>query len=142
MVDFSGNMYALGSPPGDDGWWVAVRNPSRTEAVLGTVQLRDKGISSSGSYEKFIELGGVRYGHILSPRTLKPVEGVFGTTVVAPSAALADGYSTAAYVLGKDALSFLEKEDGVEGVVVLRAEDGSGQFLATKEWKRLCLGEP
>jgi thiamine biosynthesis lipoprotein ApbE len=134
LVDFSGNMYALGSPPGGDGWPVAVRDPIRPEGILGMIRLRDQGIASSGSYEKFVELEGVRYGHILSPQTLRPVEGVFGTTVTAPSAALADGCSTAAFVLGKEALSFLKEESGVEGLVVLRADDGSARFLATKGW--------
>ena len=132
LIDFSGNMYALGAPPGSDGWTVAIRDPAHPDRVLGTIRLRDRAVSSSGSYEKFTTIGGARRGHILSPRTLAPVEGVHGAVTVAPTAAAADGWSTAAHVLGPEAIEYLER-DGVEGLVSLE----NGHCLATKGWGAL-----
>ncbi|MBI4600862.1 MAG: FAD:protein FMN transferase [Planctomycetes bacterium] len=135
LVDFSGNMYAFGAPPGEEGWRVAVRDPARPGSVLGLVTLRDGAIASSGSYERSVVAGGKRRGHILSPRTLEPVEGVLGTAVVARTAALADGYSTAAFVLGESGASFLEGRPGVEGLVVLGEEGRPARLLATRGWR-------
>jgi thiamine biosynthesis lipoprotein ApbE len=131
LVNFSGNIYALGAPPGEPAWEVAVRDPTRPDSVLGVLQLRDAAIAASGSYEK--------YGHILSPRTLRPVRDVLGTAVVAPSATLADGYSTAAFVLAGEcsgeAIPFLRKKRGVEGFIARRTDDRSVSFACTKGWR-------
>jgi len=132
LIDFSGNMYALGAPPGSDAWTVAIRDPVHPDLVLGTIRLRDRAVSSSGSYEKFTTIGGARRGHICSPRTLAPVEGVHGAVAVAPTAATADGWSTAAHVLGAEAIEYLER-GGVEGMVSL--EDG--RVLETRGWDAL-----
>ena len=131
LVNFSGNIYALGAPPDEPAWEVAVRDPTRPGSVLGVLKLRDAAIAASGAYEKG--------GHILSPRTLRPVRGVFGTAVVAPTATLADGYSTAGYVLAgeraMEAVQFFEKKAGVEGFIARHADDGSAHFASTKGWK-------
>ena len=107
LVNFSGNIYALGAPPGCEGWPVAVRDPQRPEGVLGFVQLRNEAISSSGGYEKYIEIDGQRFGHLLSPQTLRPISAVVGVTVRAPDATLADGWSTAAAILGEESIQRL-----------------------------------
>jgi len=132
LIDFSGNMLALGAPPGSDAWTVAIRDPAHPDLVLGTIRLRDRAVSSSGSYEKFTTLGGVPRGHILSPRTLAPVEGVHGAVAVAGTAAAADGWSTAAHVLGAEAIEYLER-NGVEGLVSLE----SGTCVETRGWGAL-----
>lgn len=122
LVNFSGTIYALGFPPGRAGWPVAIRNPTRPDTVLGTLCLRDEAVSSSGGYEKFVEIDGERFSHIISPRTLRPVEGVLGTTVRAPSATLADAWSTALMVLGTDGIRLLDQDrqepNQVEAMVV------------------------
>jgi thiamine biosynthesis lipoprotein ApbE len=139
LIDFSGNMVAIGAPPGEDGWPVAIRDPAQPGAILGTIRLRDRAVSSSGVHGKAIEVGGACRGHILSPRTLRPVEGVLGAAVVAPTAARADGWSTAACVLGEDALPLLGAEDGVEAVIALEDDGGGVRAAATAGWEGLFL---
>ncbi len=129
LVNFSGCMYALGSPPGRSGWPVVVRDPARPNEVLGRVLLRDEAIASSGSYEKTHDSGGERLSHILSPQTLRPVETIRGAAVRAASATLADGWSTAATVLGRDAVELMERAGGPQGVVTL----ASG-YARTSKW--------
>lgn len=94
LVDFGSSLVSVGT------WRVALRDPLKPERALGTLTLTDESVSSSGSYEKFFALGGRTYGHILDPRTGRPVEGVAGTSVVAPTATESDAWSTAAFVLG------------------------------------------
>jgi thiamine biosynthesis lipoprotein len=82
------------------GWLVGVRHPTRPDRRLAEIRLRDRALATSGSWAQSFVYGGRRLGHILDPRTGRPAEGVLSTTVVAPSAALADALSTAFYVMG------------------------------------------
>lgn len=98
VLDLGGNLVVFGPQPTDSVAVVAPDDPSRTVA---RVAVRDAAVSTSGQYERFVELAGRRYGHILDPRTGRPVERAGSVTVVAPSGWLADGLSTALFVLGE-----------------------------------------
>ncbi len=100
LIDLSGNMTALGHPPGRTAWQVGVRDPRDRIATLGTLALRDGALATSGTYEQFVAVDGKTYGHILDPATGRPVDGLLSVTVMAPSAAEADAWSTAIFVLG------------------------------------------
>jgi FAD:protein FMN transferase len=80
-----------------------VRNPLRPERRLGELHVIDAALATSGSGSQFFVHEGQRYGHILDPRTGWPARGVLSTTVIAPSAAMADALSTALYVMGPEA---------------------------------------
>ncbi|ARA94604.1 hypothetical protein AWN76_016545 [Rhodothermaceae bacterium RA] len=94
------SFYAIGTPPDEPGWKVRIPDPFDRERTLSTVLLRDASLSTSGSYEKFVVLGGVRYGHIIDPRTRRPVPDRLQVTVIAPRAETSDALSTALFVLG------------------------------------------
>ena len=98
------SMLARGRPLGGEatggGWSVGLRNPLRPDRRLGELRLRDRALATSGSYIQSFRFGGKRYGHIIDPRTGWPAENVLSTTVLAPTAAVADALSTAFYVLG------------------------------------------
>jgi thiamine biosynthesis lipoprotein len=103
LIDLGGNIYALGSPPGKKGWIVGIRNPVKTDSIIGYVILRDEAAASSGNYENYVERNGERFGHIIDPRTGRPASGpVRGVTVIAPTAAAADALSTSLFVLGAE----------------------------------------
>ena len=120
LVNLGGNIYALGAPPDEPrGWPVGLRDPRFPDSLSDVVHLRDRAVASSGGYEKFVTLGGRRYGHILDPRRGRPVEGVLGTTVIAPDATTADALSTALFVLGPEAGARLAAScQGVEARIV------------------------
>lgn len=106
VVNLGGNIRVSGRPhPRRRTWHVAVRdpgNPSRT--VDGALELADgEAVATSGSYERFVEIGGRRYSHIIDPRTGMPVARGGSVSVVAPSAMRADAWSTAFFVQGKSA---------------------------------------
>lgn len=82
------------------GWPVGIRNPLFPDQLLGTILLKDRALSTSGSGVQSFRHAGKRYGHILDPRTGWPVEGMLSVTVLAPTAAEADALSTAFFVLG------------------------------------------
>jgi thiamine biosynthesis lipoprotein len=93
-------MYVLGAPPGDRAWRITVRDPYDAGKVGDVIYLKNFALSVSGSYEKFFELKGRVYSHILNPRTGRPVENMLSTAVLSSSATQADALSTAMFVLG------------------------------------------
>ena len=76
MVDLGGDLAAVGPHPDGSPWSVGIRHPQRAGATLATVPLEAGGLASSGDYERGFELDGVRYGHILDPRTGWPAQGL------------------------------------------------------------------
>ena len=107
------SVMAYGEKPDGSDWKVAVTDPRDTEGdYLGAVTLKgEEFLSTSGDYEKYFMEDGKRYHHILDPKTGYPVwNGLDSVTVVCDSGLLADGLSTACFVLGMDdALDLLEK---------------------------------
>ncbi len=112
------SYYALGAPPGEPGWSIKVPAPAHAGRTLSTVRLRDAAVSTSGGYGKSFERAGRHYGHILDPRSGRPVEGMLQVTVLAASAADADALSTSLFVLGAE-----------EGAKLLQGGPGAAALL-------------
>ncbi len=93
-------IYALGTPPGKSAWDVEVQDPVDHNKIATTVRLKDQALSVSGSYEKFFELNGARYSHIMDPRTGSPVQGVLSVAVIADDGTSGDALDNVFYVLG------------------------------------------
>ena len=102
LIDLGGNLRVIGeAAPGRGGWRTGVRNPFEGGGLIGKFLMRDgEAVATSGNYERFVEIEGVRYAHIMDPRTGTPVTGMAGTTAVAPTAVLADALSTTLFILG------------------------------------------
>jgi thiamine biosynthesis lipoprotein len=110
------SIVALGGPNG--GWRIDLRSRVRDDLV-GRVQLRDAALGTSGTGEQFVEVNGIRYGHVIDPRTGWPACGVRSASVVAASGADADALSTAFLVGGADlAERYCASHPGVLAVVV------------------------
>lgn len=117
-------VYALGSPPGQAAWPVGIRHPIEEHRRLRTVELKDRALSTSGSYEKFFEHDGVVYSHILDPRNGRPVQGMLSSTAVANAAFESDALSTAFFVMGvRQAQEFCQGRADIGAVLVPEAAD-------------------
>jgi thiamine biosynthesis lipoprotein len=125
-------VYAIGRPPGRDGWTVAVQDPSRRADALAFVTLRDNALSTSGVSERFVVEGGRRYAHIVDPRSGEPSEGMCQATVVAPDATASDALTKAAFLLSRDqAVSLFRARPGTH---VLRIEPACESQAWTTPW--------
>ena len=104
LIDLGGNLRAIGeAAPRRGGWRIGVRNPFNEKELIGFFILHDgEAVATSGNYERFVEINGIRYAHIMDSRTASPVTGMAGTTIVAPDAMQADALSTTIFVLGSD----------------------------------------
>jgi FAD:protein FMN transferase len=116
-VDAGGDLYLKGRNPLGRPWRVGIRDPRNEEGLLETLQVSDAAICTSGDYERRApdESGG---HHILDPRTGESADEVASTSVVAPTAMVADALATAAFVLGPErGIRFLERQ-GVAGLII------------------------
>lgn len=103
LVSLGGNVQVLGTKPDGSLWNIALQNPDKGEDYLGILQVKDRAVITSGSYERYFEQDGVRYHHILDPATGYPADSEWvSVTVVSEDGTLADGLSTALFIMGKD----------------------------------------
>lgn len=84
MISLGGNILTLGAKPDGRPWNVGIRNPrGKDSSYIGIVSVKDKAVVSSGDYERFFKKDGVRYHHILDPKTGYPANtGLIGTTII------------------------------------------------------------
>ena len=99
MVKAGGDLRVIGAPPGKTNWIVQLEDPGK-EGHRIKIPLRDAALSTSGNYENYFEIDGVRYSHILNPRTGRPVQGIAACTVIAPTCTESDAMATACFVYG------------------------------------------
>lgn len=130
LVDVGGEIMARGTKPNGDEWTIGIEKPAENydseRSVQITIQLKDKGIVTSGNYRKYVEKDGVRYSHSIDPKTGYPVEqNLLSATVIADNAAWADCLATICMLVGKEKASkLLENQDGVEAYFIFVDDDG------------------
>ena len=122
IINLGGNVIVMGtSPSSPEGWNVGVQDPDEVRGqVVGTKRVIDGTVVTSGIYERYVEVDGVRYHHILDPKTGYPVDNdLSGATIFTKVSLKADALSTTLFLLGtKDGLAFIESLDGVEAVLI------------------------
>ncbi len=120
IVDFGGNIITVGKKPNGESFSVGVANPDETDKTLITLKCKDGVIvSTSGGYERFYEVNGKKYSHIISPKTLLPAENNKSVTVICKSGYLADTLSTALYILDyKSGLNLINKTKNCEACII------------------------
>lgn len=130
-VDLGGNLGFVGALPGAEGWRVGLRDPRSPDEMIAVVRLDSGSVATSGDYERFFVHEGVRYSHIIDPRTGWPSRGVAGVSVIAPNGLLSDALSTALFVLGPDRGCPLARAAGVEALWVLDGGARDGAIVVT-----------
>lgn len=111
LINAGGQVYALGDNFGQS-WKIAIQGAQtyKTE-IAGTLKLRNKSASTSGNYEQFFLKDGLRYCHIIDPRTGYPAQTqITSVTVLADQGLVADALSTSIFVLGKKNLEVISKK--------------------------------
>lgn len=123
IVNASGDMTTWGVKPNGKAWNVGITNPFDEEKYLAIIPLKREAVTTSGSYEKYVEFNGKRYAHIINPVTGYPATGLISVTIIGPSAEQANGFSTSIMVLGKEkGLKFIQQFPDYRCVMV--TDDG------------------
>ena len=110
FINGGGDIVASGEPAPGRTWRVGVQHPEERDRLAAVLAITDLAVATSGTYE--------RGTHITDPRTGEPASGVLSMTVIGPSLAHADAYSTAAFVMGMDGASWVAGIDGYEAIAI------------------------
>jgi FAD:protein FMN transferase len=134
----AGGDLALGDPPpGGRGWQVALAGLEDDHAAPDSpLTLSHAGVSTSGDAEQWVEIGGVRYSHIVDPRTGLGLTGHTSVTVVAPDATTSDMLATAVSVLGPDeGRRLIDHWPGATALMGARTAEGD-RWVRSEGWPK------
>ena len=106
-VNLGGDMRFTGPQPDGTPWRIGIQDPRRPDGVVASIAISQGALATSGDYERYVEIDGRRYCHVLDPRTGMPVSHWRSVSVLAPLAVLAGSVSTIAMLKAADGLSFL-----------------------------------
>jgi thiamine biosynthesis lipoprotein len=119
FINAGGDLKAFGRRPDQTAWKIGLQHPRKPESILASFSLSAKAVATSGDYQKYFDQDGIRYHHILSPKTGYPVTGVMSATVVTETVMDADALSTALFVMGvKKGLAFIDSLENTEGLII------------------------
>lgn len=119
IVNASGDLTTWGEQLSGKLWAIGVSNPFKRHKVLKVIKMREGAVATSGSYEKYVEIEGQKYAHIINPKTGYPSQGLVSVTVYGPTAEFANALSTSIMVLGKrEGSKLLKKYPRYKGVLL------------------------
>lgn len=96
------SIYAIGAPPNEPGWKVAIKNPRDPSKTVTDAILKDDSLSTSGNYEKYFWAEGKIWSHIMDPRTGFPSEGTLSVSLITPRTIDSEAWAKPYYILGRD----------------------------------------
>ncbi|CAM3396971.1 FAD:protein FMN transferase [Elizabethkingia occulta] len=110
IIDASGDISTWGTQPDGKPWAIGINNPFNDHKMAAVLYFKENAVTTSGSYEKYAEIHGKRYSHIMNPKTGYPSTGLTSVTITGPNATMANGFSTSIMVLGeKEGLKLLKQ---------------------------------
>ena len=119
IINASGDLTTWGKQPDGKDWMVGITNPLNKDHVFSWFPIIDAAVATSGNYEKFVEFDGVKYSHIIDPRTGYPSTGLTSVTIFAKSAELCDALATSVFITGVEVgLDMINQLKGVECIIV------------------------
>jgi len=120
VVDIGGNIRLVGTKANGEGWITGIKNPADDTKAVVRLQLSDTSCVTSGNYERYVEIDGVRYSHIIDKDTLMPADYYLSVSVITPDSGLADALATALSCMSMEsALTVLNRFENVQVLWIL-----------------------
>ena len=123
IINLGGNVLTFGSKSAGTPWKIGIQNPVDSRGnYIGTLEVEESAVVTSGIYERYFEVDGKRYHHILDPDTGYPIENdLLSITIVTPLGITADAWSTLAFSAGLfKGMEMLESIDDIEGLFITK----------------------
>ncbi len=141
IVNATGDMSTWGKNPKGKKWKIGITNPFQKDSLYAVITIFNSAVVTSGSYEKFVEFNGIKYTHIINPKTGYPTTGLSSVTVLGPSAEIANGFSTSIMVLGKEAgLQLINQYPQYQCLIFTDNDEvylsNNLSIKTTKKWKK------
>lgn len=129
LADLGGDIRVIGPHPDSEPWRIEIRHPRKPDSFMATVMIERGSIASSGDYERFMDIEGTRYCHILDPKTGWPVRGLSSVSVLSEQCLVAGSVATIAMLMGKGGMQWL-KDLGVRYICMDEQGrlEGTGPF--------------
>lgn len=123
LISLGGNVEAIGKKPDDSPFVVGIKNPFSPNSLIGTVEVENKAVVTSGSYERQFSENGQTYHHVMDKETGAPAQSdIVSVTVISEDATRADALSTALFIMGSTkAIEYQKKHDEV-GIVLIKKD--------------------
>ena len=146
MINVGGDIRCVGRKDAPGPWRIGVRNPFSNDPgdLMAVIAIEQGSVCTSGNYERFVELGGRRYSHIVDPRTGMPCDNAPSVTVVGPDATTAGLWATALSVLGVEGLKLMPRQGtpppaGLEVMMVVGRTASESRWYRTAGLDRLLV---
>jgi len=119
IVNAGGDLFTWGDGDMGEGWKVAIADPKATGDMMAYLSLKNQSIVTSGDYERFAMINGVRYAHIIDPKSGWPSKGIKSVSVISDDAELADALATSIFVMGQEnGLHLINQLPGIECMII------------------------
>lgn len=134
LINAGGDIFASGRKSAHKRWTIGVQHPRKPDALLATFELSDSAVATSGDYERYADIGGRRYHHILHPKTGYPAGLSQSVTVFAPSAEEADVWATYLFIIGYDKYQENRKEWSLNAIFVKAGGDTNYDLSSDRDF--------
>lgn len=119
IVNASGDLTAWGYQPDGNPWTIGIVNPNFAGKIFSYMNVTDVAVATSGNYEKFVMINGVKYSHTINPKTGLPVTGIKSVTIISPNAEIADAMATPVCIMGiRAGLDMINQIKNMEAIVI------------------------
>lgn len=131
LVNAGGEIKVIGSE-----WIVGIQHPRVENEIIKKIKLKNNSVATSGDYEQYFEVDGIRYHHILNPKTGYPEKGLQSVTIINKSNAYADALATAVFVMGKEyGMKLIDKLKNTEAMII----DNDGKIFYSSEFEKYLV---
>lgn len=126
IVNLGGNVQTLGRKPDGSRWRIAIQHPLIEDEKLGVLSVQDRAVITSGGYERYFEMDGNTYHHIIDPTSGEPAKnGLISVTIISRDGALADGLSTSLFIMGKEKAEAFWRAHSDQFDAIMLTDDGT-----------------
>lgn len=131
FINAGGEIKTIGSD-----WIVGILHPRKMEKIIKKIKLNEISVATSGDYENYFEKDGIRYHHILDPKSGYPSRGIQSVTVIHKDDAFADGLATVVFVMGKtEGLVLVESLNNTEAMII----DDEGKIFYSSGFEKFLI---
>ena len=126
IISLGGNVQTLGRKPDGSLWRVGIQDPGNLNSMFAVVEVADEAVITSGAYQRYFEQDGVRYHHIIDPRTGYPADsGLTSVTIISPDGTLADALSTSLFIMGPEKAAAFWQQHKDKFDAIMMTDDGT-----------------
>lgn len=147
LIDIGGEVLAKGKKNDGSLWKVGIERPADNfddqRNLTAIITLENQSIATSGNYRKFFEKDGIRYSHIIDPKTGYPAHHkLLSVSIITNNTALADAYATACMIMGLDkSIAFIERRPDLEAFFIYSTNEGDYYVYTTESFSKLIINE-